>query len=184
MSSSLLHELEMELGESGGALEHEQEAQLEFEVEGFEPRPPKAGTILLTRFGPASATLTAEHKAIVRRIIADLVPKLPLSTATDCVFIEIEGHEDEIGDPANFGRKGAERAKAVLEEMKKTLAAAVNKLPAARRLKVLQQQLSVKVLTAGPVRPIRSNVTSEGQAMNRRVEVRLEFGTCPGITPV
>ena len=182
MSSSLLHELEAELGEAEGVLEHELEAEHELEIEAFDPHPPQPGTTLLTRFGFASAALTPDHKAILRRFAAALVARmpLPLPSLEHCMMILIEGHEDEIGDPINFGAKGLERARAVRQELMRDLTAEIRKLPAARGRNVLQQlqpQLIVAT-TAGPTRPIRSNVTSDGQALNRRVEIRVGFFRC------
>jgi len=182
MSTSVLHELEAEFGESELSLEHELAAEQEFEIQRFDPRPPPPGATLLTRFAFASAVLTAGHRATLRRFAAGLVARmpLPLPSAEHCVVIVLEGHEDEIGDPQNFGVKGLERARAVRQELIRNLTAEIRKLPAARGRDVLQQlnPRLIIALTAGPTRPIRSNVTKDGQALNRRVEIRVGFLKC------
>jgi outer membrane protein OmpA-like peptidoglycan-associated protein len=78
------------------------------------------------------------------------------------------GHEDEIGDPARFNDKGRQRAQAVAEALKKKMDKMWDRLPAASRPK---GRLIFVVSTEGPRRPIRSNVTEQGRALNRRVEV-------------
>ena len=89
-------------------------------------------------------------------------------TRIRCLNVTIVGHEDEIGDPAHFGALGRRRAQAVADALIQ-----VNRLgariPAASRPK---GRVIFAVGTAGPTRPIRSNVTAQGQALNRRVEVR------------
>jgi outer membrane protein OmpA-like peptidoglycan-associated protein len=182
MSSSLLRELEQELGESTLPLAYEMETEPEFEIERFDPHPPRPGTTLLTRFAFASAALTAEHKRILARFTATLVARMPLPSPSPshCLVLMIEGHEDEVGDPKNFGVTGLKRARAVRKELIKDLSARIRKLPAARRTSVLRQlnPRLIAATTAGPTRPIRSNVTAAGRALNRRVEIRVGFIRC------
>lgn len=149
----------------------------ESEIERFDPAPPRRGTILLTRFAFGSAAPIAEHRTVAGRIASAVVAKMVgLPSFTGCVFLDIEGHEDEVGDPARFGVLGSQRAIAILNLIRARLPVAGARLPAASRRKVI-----VTISSAGPVRPIRSNATEEGRALNRRVEVRIRSGDCPGI---
>ena len=140
----------------------------ESELEAFDPSPPAPGTVLLTRF---------PHRGVINRIAADAVARLPLPVAV-CVFVTIEGHEDEVGDPARFGALGLERALAVTRALLTTM-------DALRRRRGIPTpstpDTEITVSSAGPFRPIRSNVTADGRALNRRVEVRTEVGVCTGV---
>jgi outer membrane protein OmpA-like peptidoglycan-associated protein len=188
MAQSSMPELEAILGEIEGALEYEQEAaplvrvhyvkgaQAEFEIEQFDPSPPGPGTALLARFAFGSATLTAAHKTLLNKIVAAVMARLPSLASVHCAFVDVEGHEDEVGDPRNYGVVGAARARHVAQALRRLQEAAIGKLPAANRRSVV-----ITVSNAGPTRPIRSNVTPDGRALNRRVEVRLRMGMCPGI---
>jgi outer membrane protein OmpA-like peptidoglycan-associated protein len=183
-----MHELEAVLGEIQGALEHEQEAaprvrihyvrgaQAEFEIEQFDPSPPRPGTILVTGFAFGSARLTAAHRAILNRIVTTVMARLPSLQNLSCAFVDVEGHEDEVGDPQKYGIVGATRARTVALTLGGRLATLIGRLPAPNRRDVI-----ITVSSAGPTRPIRSNVTPEGRALNRRVEVRLRFEICPGV---
>ncbi|MGZ4828855.1 MAG: OmpA family protein [Candidatus Angelobacter sp.] len=186
--ATLLSELESELGESELELEYEQAApplvrihyvrgaQGEFEVEQFDPAPPRRGTVLLTGFAFGSAAISAAHRTIMARIVAAVMARLPSLASVHCVFIDVEGHEDEVGDPRNYGAVGGARAQAVALALGQRLQQLIGALPAANRRNVI-----ITVSSAGPTRPIRSNVTAEGRALNRRVEVRLRFEICPNI---
>lgn len=149
------------------ALPGSREFEYEDEGELFDPAPPPRGAALLTRFAVASAAFTRDHRVILPRLAAALFrvwPKKP----TFCLYVSVVGHEDEVGDPARFGEWGRKRAKAVAEELKKQMNALWARLPAASRP---NGQVIFEVSTAGPRKPIRSNVTRQGQALNRRVEV-------------
>lgn len=188
MTRSLMYELEAELGELAGELEYEQEAaplvrihyvkgaQAEFEIERFDPAPPRRGTVLLTKFPFGGSALSAAHKAILARVVSAVMARVPSLTTIQCVFLDVEGHEDEVGDPQNYGQVGAARAKAAALALGRRLAGLIGKLPVASRRRVI-----ITVSSAGPTRPIRSNVTADGRALNRRVEIRARFQECPGV---
>jgi outer membrane protein OmpA-like peptidoglycan-associated protein len=90
-----------------------------------------------------------------------------------CVFIEVEGHEDEVGDPARFGALGLARAATVTQFLVAALELRIKSLPSAS-----QREVRISISTADPARPIRSNVTADGRALNRRVEIRTTVGPC------
>jgi outer membrane protein OmpA-like peptidoglycan-associated protein len=74
------------------------------------------------------------------------------------VFIEIEGHTDNVGDPAVNKQVGLARAEAV------------------RRYLYEQYQIplhKMNVISYGADKPIASNQTKEGRAKNRRVLIRI-----------
>jgi len=158
---------------------HELEyADMEYEVEMFDPTPPPAGAVLLTRFAFASSTLTATHRRIIAKIAADMLARVaswpdwpPL-----CPVVEISGHEDEPGDPANYGAFGLRRATAVARALGALFEEGMKRLPATVRL---PQGIEIQVSSEGPERPIRSNLTADGRAMNRRVEVLVYLNPCP-----
>jgi outer membrane protein OmpA-like peptidoglycan-associated protein len=148
----------------------------EFEWESFDPRPPQAGTTLLTRFLFGGHRLRANHREEIRRLAIAIVTLMPRMNTAQCVFVELEGHEDEVGDPARFGRLGLQRAQSVAVELISRLRAAATRIASGDRRDVI-----LNISTAGPTRPIRSNVTSDGRALNRHVEVRLRLDFCiPG----
>jgi outer membrane protein OmpA-like peptidoglycan-associated protein len=90
-----------------------------------------------------------------------------------CINVDVEGHEDEVGDPGHFGAVGLARALKIAQLLQKVLEPQIASLPAANR-----RNVNVNVSTAGPVRPIRSNVTEAGRAVNRRVEIRIHVDPC------
>lgn len=145
----------------------------EGEWEYFDPVPPAPGTVLLTHFAFGRATLSAGHRALMARVAAAVVARMPAISGLHCVFIEVEGHEDEVGDPALFGRLGLARAAAVVKVLVPRLEALIRRLPAAQRRRV-----NLLVSSVGPRRPIRSNLTAEGRALNRRVEIRSKVALC------
>jgi outer membrane protein OmpA-like peptidoglycan-associated protein len=148
----------------------------EFEWESFDPRPPQTGTTLLTRFLFGGHRLRANHREEIRRLAIAIITLMPRMTTAQCVFIELEGHEDEVGDPARFGALGLRRAESVALELISQLRKAATRIAAASR-----RDVNFSISTAGPTRPIRSNVTADGRALNRHVEVRLQLGPCiPG----
>jgi hypothetical protein len=143
--------------------------EFEYEDELFDPAPPPRGTALLTKFAYGSAALTAEHRRVIIPRLASALLRIWPTDPNFCLDVTIEGHEDELGDPARYGRLGLLRAQAVANELKAQLDQLTARLPAASRPK---GRGIFAVGTAGPTRPIRSNVTAQGQALNRRVEVR------------
>src|SRR5919202_1154970 len=74
----------------------------EAEVDLESPSPPPRGAVLLTRFGFGKATLIPAHLPIIKRLAATILARMPASPL-QCVFVNIVGHEDEVGDPARFG---------------------------------------------------------------------------------
>jgi hypothetical protein len=157
---------------------HEPEYEdMDYGAEMFDPTPPPAGAVLLTRFGFASAALTATHRGIIQQIAADTLAQIARSTWPPlCPVVQISGHEDEPGDPANYGVFGWRRATAVAAALGPLLEQGIARLPASVQL---PQGIDVQVSSEGPERPIRSNLTEDGRAMNRRVEVLVLMAECP-----
>jgi len=143
------------------------EYEYEDEADMFDPAPPPRGAVLLTKFGPSSATLTVDHKKLIRRLAAALFRQWPRDP-NFCLTVTFVGHEDEIGDPARFNDMGRQRAQTVAEALKKKMDEMWGRLPAASRP---NGRFIFTVSTAGPRKPIRSNVTEQGRSLNRRVEV-------------
>lgn len=85
---------------------------------------------------------------IVQQLKAD--PKL--------VWIEVEGHTDNVGDAVTNERIGLERAEAV------------------KRYLYMQHQIplhKINVISYGEEKPVAPNTTRQGRAQNRRVVVRV-----------
>jgi outer membrane protein OmpA-like peptidoglycan-associated protein len=144
------------------------------EEDAFDPRPPPPGTTLLTHFAFGGSALSAAHRAALARVADAIVRQMPSSRSFNfCFFVDAEGHEDEVGDPARFGRLGTARALAAANHLAGLLRTRIARLPAASR-----REVRINVTSAGPARPIRSNVTAAGRAMNRRVEIRSRGGPC------
>jgi outer membrane protein OmpA-like peptidoglycan-associated protein len=150
-----------------GSREFEYEDEYEDEADLFDPVPTPPGARLLTRFAFGSATLTAEHRRIIARLAVDLLRSWP-KQSIHCLDVMIVGHEDELGDPARFGALGEQRALAVRNALISQVNRLAARLPAASRPK---GEVSFVVGTAGPTRPMRSNLTAAGRALNRRAEV-------------
>ena len=144
--------------------------EFEFEVEGFDPRPPPRGTIVVSGFAPNGSRLNATQRAILDRVARNVVAEMPRQHPVMTVIIDAEGHEDETGDPGQFRRLGVERSRAAARHLQTRLLALMSRMPAANKRLVI-----IQVQTAGPNRPIRSNVTAAGRAQNRRVEIRVRF---------
>jgi outer membrane protein OmpA-like peptidoglycan-associated protein len=155
------------------------EFEYEDEADLFDPVEPPKGATQLTRFAFGRATLTADHRRIIAQLARDMLPRLP-SQWGHCLDVVLVGHEDEVGDPARFGALGQQRAKAVATALESQLKRLVARLPAASRP---TGRVSLIVRTAGPRLPRRSNVTAQGRALNRRVEVLVgRPDTCPDVT--
>jgi len=139
-----------------------------FAREAFDPSPPPAGTTILSGFGPGSARLRSSHRTIIHRFASTVTSGTAATPSTSTIKIDVEGHEDETGDPARFQFVGLERAKAVAAVLHPRLVALMDRLPsgAARNVDLI-------IRSSGPNRPIRSNVTPGGRALNRRVELRV-----------
>jgi hypothetical protein len=166
---------ELEVPRGRVQIRYMETAGAEFEAEPFDPSPPPPGTILLTHFPFGRATLSGTHLGIITGIATSIAADMPGIHPLLCSFVTVEGHEDEVGDPARFGALGRARAAAVVQSLVARLRPLIARIPAANR-----RDLVILVSTAGPTRPIRSNVTPEGRAFNRRVEVRRNVGPCRG----
>ena len=102
------------------------------------------------RFG--ATALPDEAKARLDQMITQL------KTNPDNVFIEIEGHTDNVGAAAVNERLGLERAEAV------------------KRYLYEQHQVplhKINVITYGEDKPVAPNNTRDGRAQNRRVVVKV-----------
>ena len=102
------------------------------------------------RFG--GADLPDEAKARLDQVISQL------KTNPQNVFIEIEGHTDNVGAPTLNERLGLERAEAV------------------KRYLYEQHQVplhKINVISYGEDKPVAPNNTRDGRAMNRRVVVKV-----------
>ena len=102
------------------------------------------------KFG--AAELPDEAKARLDQVIGQL------KSDTKNVFIEIEGHTDNVGSPALNERLGMERAEAV------------------KRYLYEQHQVplhKINVISYGEDKPVAPNNTRDGRAMNRRVVVKV-----------
>lgn len=136
---------------------------------GFDPSSPPPGTILLTDFETNGFRVRSRHRRTIRQIAQNIIARMPGSHATCTVIVvEVEGHEDETGNPDRYGNLGMQRAAAVGNAIGARLSELRRSVPPAN-LRDVELHLS----SAGPTRPIRSNTTSAGRSMNRRVEVRI-----------
>ena len=102
------------------------------------------------KFG--AAALPDEAKARLDQMIGQL------KSDSKNVFIEIEGHTDNVGSPALNEQLGLERAEAV------------------KRYLYEQHQVplhKINVISYGEDKPVAPNNTRDGRAMNRRVVVKV-----------
>ena len=102
------------------------------------------------KFG--AADLPDEAKARLDQVIGQL------KSDSKNVFIEIEGHTDNVGSPALNEQLGMERAEAV------------------KRYLYEQHQVplhKINVISYGEDKPVAPNNTRDGRAMNRRVVVKV-----------
>jgi outer membrane protein OmpA-like peptidoglycan-associated protein len=136
--------------------------------EAFDPRPPSPGAVLLTNFPFGGWTISAANRAKISRAAANVKSVMrTFRLPPRCrIVVIVTGHEDEVGDPAAFGRVGLQRAKAVRDLLMRELAPFLRGLRPGSPVPMI-----LPALTAGPRQPIRSNVTEAGRAMNRRVEI-------------
>ena len=96
--------------------------------------------------------LPDEAKAALDQMVGNL------KTNTNAVWIEVEGHTDNVGDQATNERIGSERAEAV------------------KRYLYTQHQIplhKINVISYGEEKPVAPNNTRAGRAQNRRVVVRV-----------
>ena len=146
-------------------------------ADAFDPTPPPAGTTQVPNFPFGGHTLSTRQRGILKGVARTIIARLPSSRLFfQCPIVEVEGHEDEVGDPARFGVVGERRALAAAQFLAERLRQGIARLPAAD-----QREVTIQVTSAGPARPIRSNVTESGRSLNRRVEVRFRIDNCSNI---
>jgi hypothetical protein len=99
---------------------HERSVQRESEWDSFDPSPPSLGTTILPHFDTprpggetAPARLKSFHLPIIERFARAVTSGMAATPIGSTIRIDVEGHEDETGDPALYGFPGLERAKAV-----------------------------------------------------------------------
>jgi len=102
------------------------------------------------KFGKTSLPDDAKQK------IDDLVSQLKRDPQN--VFIEIEGHTDNVGTPAVNEKVGLERAQAVERYLYEAHQIPLHKM---------------SVISYGETKPVAPNKTKEGRAQNRRVVIRV-----------
>lgn len=103
-------------------------------------------------FGISQSTLPDDVRAYLDQFVADL-RSLPIAS-----FVEIEGHTDATGSPANNARLGMQRA------------------DSARRYLHEAHQLPLHkmgIISYGEDQPVAPNDTAAGRAQNRRVVLRV-----------
>jgi outer membrane protein OmpA-like peptidoglycan-associated protein len=137
-------------------------------LEAFDPVPLEFGTTILPGFDPNSSRLKPPHIPIIKRFARQVAAGMMLTAPTATIKVEVEGHEDETGDPARFKFLGLDRAKAVAKVLHSALQTLIDKMPPGDA-----RETNLIIKSLGPTRPIRSNVTAGGRAMNRRVALRI-----------
>ena len=100
----------------------------------------------------ARTTLPDEAKARLDQMITEL------KADPKGVFIEIEGHTDNVGNPAYNGQLGLERAEQVQRYLYEQHQVPLHK---------------ISVISYGEDKPVAPNKTRAGRAQNRRVVVRV-----------
>jgi outer membrane protein OmpA-like peptidoglycan-associated protein len=139
----------------------------EFEEEAFDPSTPlKKPDITLSGFEAGSPRLRSAHRVTLATLARNLVAGMAATPPTLEIKFKVVGHEDETGDPASFGTLGLERTECMRDYFAPLIDKLVDKLDPIDRRQVLLFRSSL-----GPTKPIRSNVTEGGRAMNRRVEL-------------
>ena len=103
---------------------------------------------LYINFDTGKAVIKPEHQQVINEVVA-------LLNQTPGLQLTIEGHTDNVGDPSSNKTLSDERANAVLH-------AVIQKGIAADRLQAVGY---------GQEKPIADNVSDDGRAKNRRVEL-------------
>lgn len=104
------------------------------------------------KFRSGVAKLSDEAKAALDQMVAQV------KSQKSAIWVEIEGHTDNVGDAAYNERLGLERAEAV------------------KRYLYEQHQVplhKINVISYGEEKPVADNKTKEGRAENRRIVVRM-----------
>jgi len=104
------------------------------------------------RFPFNKAEISDEARAIIDQTVA------PLVQANKGVYLEIEGHTDNVGDAAYNVKLGEERALAVRDYIAKKDGIALSRL---------------SVISYGEEKPAVDNKTREDRAQNRRVVIKV-----------
>ena len=104
------------------------------------------------RFPFNKAEISDEARAIIDQTVA------PLVQANKGVYLEIEGHTDNVGDAAYNVKLGEERALAVRDYIAKKDGIALSRL---------------SVISYGEEKPVVENKTREERAQNRRVVIKV-----------
>ena len=104
------------------------------------------------RFPFNKAEISDEARAIIDQTVA------PLVQANKGVYLEIEGHTDNVGDAAYNVKLGEERALAVRDYIAKKDGIALSRL---------------SVISYGEEKPVVDNKTREDRAQNRRVVIKV-----------
>ena len=102
------------------------------------------------KFGQTTLPDEAKHR------IDEVVQQLKQDPKN--VFIEIEGHTDNVGDPATNEKIGLERAEAVQRYLYEQFQIPLHKM---------------NVISFGEEKPVSPNNTRDGRAQNRRVVVKV-----------
>jgi len=102
------------------------------------------------KFG--ATALPEEAKARIDQMVQQL------KTDPKAIYLEIEGHTDNVGDPATNERIGLARAEAVKRYLYDQYQIPLHKM---------------NVISYGEEKPISPNNTREGRAQNRRVVIRI-----------
>jgi outer membrane protein OmpA-like peptidoglycan-associated protein len=105
-----------------------------------------------TNFGFGAAELPDEAKARLDEVVNEL------KANPQNVFIEIEGHTDNVGPTTVNERLGLERAESVKRYLYEQHQVPLHKM---------------NVISYGAEKPMAPNNTREGRAQNRRVVVRV-----------
>ncbi|MCY4506863.1 MAG: OmpA family protein [Acidobacteria bacterium] len=103
-------------------------------------------------FGISQSVLPDEVRAYLDQFVADL-RTLPIAS-----HVEIEGHTDATGSPANNSRLGMERANNTRRYLHEA-----HQLPLHK----------ISIISYGEDQPVAPNDTAEGRAQNRRVVLRV-----------
>jgi outer membrane protein OmpA-like peptidoglycan-associated protein len=104
------------------------------------------------RFEFGHATLPSTAKARIDDLVTELIEN------PQAVYIEIEGHTDDVGSPEANRRLGLARAEAAKRYIHEQYSVPLHK---------------INVISFGEDRPAASNKSADGRARNRRIVIRV-----------